>query len=279
MEVLERPRYRGDRRHRSIVDTIAWSYDLLEPPAACLLQQLSVFAGPFPVEAARAVAAAEQCSEDTFDDDLDELVHASLVHADTSGPGTRYRLLDTVRRFARERLAGCGGLDRTMDAFVDVVTSAALEATRGGTLVWRPEMIGHLLDEFDNVAEALRWCNGHDDDPGRALTLCGLLWTVVHQGRADDVVVLARETVDRWGTQPHPRRGAALATLATAEYVTGDPGAALAVAEPALEALPRRGSAPVKLLRVIGQSRSALGDPVGAMAAHAEGAALARSRA
>lgn len=279
VEVLERPRYRGERRHRSIVDTIAWSFDLLDRAAACLLQQLSVFAGPFPVEAARAVAAAERCSDDdTFDGDLDELVHASLVHADTSGPGTRYRLLDTVRRFARDRLAGCGGLEHTMDAFVDVVLTAALDATRGGTLVWRPEMISHLLDAFDNVAEALRWCNDHDEDPTRALTLCGLLWTVVHQGRADDVVVLARQTMDRWGAEPHPRRGAALATLATAEYVTGHPGAALAVAEPAIDDLPPHGSAAVKLLRVIGQSRSALGDPEGAMAAHAEGAALARAR-
>ncbi|MFP5320836.1 MAG: ATP-binding protein [Acidimicrobiia bacterium] len=279
VEVLERPRFRGDRRHRSIVDTVRWSYDLLEPSASCLLQQLSVFAGPFPVEAARAVAAAERCGpDDTFDHDLEELVFASLLHADTTGPGTRYRLLDTVRRFARDELTGCGGLDKTMDAFVDVVLAAALDATRDGTLVWRPEMIGHLLDAFDNLAEALRWCNDHDDDAGRALTLSALLWTVVHQGRADDIVVLARSTLERWDGVEHPRLAAALATLATAEYVTGRPEEALAVAEPAVERLPARGSAPVKLLRLIGQARSAVGDLPGGIEAFEQGAALAREQ-
>lgn len=177
VDVLERRHYRGERRHRSIVETIRWSYDLLEPYPACLLQQLSVFAGPFVPGAARAVAAAEDCGGSHFDDDLDELVYASLVTADTSGPDTRYRLLDAVRRFAREQLTSCGGLERTMEAFADAVLSAALDATRGGTTVWRPELISDLLASFDDLAEALRWSNGHDEEPGRALTLCALLWT------------------------------------------------------------------------------------------------------
>ena len=276
VDVLERRHFRGERRHRSILDTIRWSYDLLAPGPACLLQQLAVFAGAFPIGAARAVASAEQCGHDGFDDDLEELVYASLVVADTSGPGTRYRLLETIRRFARQELEGCGGLPRTMDAFVDAVLADALASTRGGTLVWRPEMIGELLDAFDNLAEALRWCNDHDDEPDRALTLCALLWTVVHQGRADDIVVLARRTIDRWGEHDHPRRGAALATLATAEYVTGHPDRALEVAEPAVRRLPGSGSAPVKLLRLVGQARSAKGDLDGAIEAFREGAALAR---
>lgn len=277
VDVLARRHFRGERRHRSIVDTIRWSYDLLDPSPACLLQQLSVFAGPFTVGTARTVAAAEGCSV-AFDDDLEELVYASLVTADTSGPETRYRLLDTVRRFARDQLTACGRLERTMEAFTDAVLAAALDATRGGTFVWRPEMIGELLGAFDDIAEALRWTNAHDDVADRALTLCGLLWTVVHQGRADDVVVLARQTIERWQGTGHPRHGAALATLATAEYLIGEPARALEIAEPALRDLPAAGTGPVKLRRLVGQARSALGDLDGATSAFAEAAEIARAK-
>ena len=273
--VLDRPRFRGEARHRSLDDTIRWSYDLLDPGPACLLQQLSVFAGPFAPAAATAVAAAEGCGGDV-EHDLENLVHASLVAVDTSGSQTRYRLLATIRRFARSELTRCGGLQATMDAFVDVVLAGALETTKGGTLVWRPEMISELLDGFDNLAEALRWCNEHDTDPGRALTLCGVLWTVVHQGRAEDVALLARQTLARWPGTRHRRSGAAVATLATAEYVSGHPERALEIAEPALAEVGPGRSAPIKLLRLIGQARSAVGDVEAAIGAFAEGARLAR---
>ena len=98
-DVLDRPRYRGATRHRSVAETIRWSYDLLGPDERELLEYLAVFVGPFDGGAARRLAGLDH-DDQRFDVLIDELVHASLVVADTSGSSTRYRLLESVRRFA-----------------------------------------------------------------------------------------------------------------------------------------------------------------------------------
>jgi DNA-binding SARP family transcriptional activator len=89
---------RGDRQH-ALRSTIAWSYDLLRPDEAVFFERLAVFAGPFPLEGAIAVAG------DGLQRDGLELLLAltrhSLVAVDG---GIRYRLLDTIRAFAVERL-------------------------------------------------------------------------------------------------------------------------------------------------------------------------------
>lgn len=275
VEVLERPRYRGQRRHRSIVDTIRWSVDLLEDEAAALLEQLAVFVGPFLATTAAAVAG-DEADRPRFDALLDELVVASLVTVDATGSETRYRLLDTIRRFALERLAERGALDATYDRFVDVVLARCRAVTVASEKTWHHDVVSRLLGAFDDIAEALRWCNQHDPTPTRAELLCATLHGVLHQGRGDDVVVLARETLDRWPDGSGRRHAAAVATLATAEYVTGAPQRALALAEPALAALDEPGWPEVTLRRVIGQTRRALGDLDGSLSAFEEGARRAR---
>src|SRR4029079_1466312 len=102
-DVLDRPRYRGATRHRSVAETIRWSYDLLGADERELLQALAVFVGPFDAGTARRLVGLDH-DDRRFDALIDELVHASLVVADTSGSSTRYRLLESVRRFALEHL-------------------------------------------------------------------------------------------------------------------------------------------------------------------------------
>ena len=184
IDVLDRPRFRGDPRHRSVADTIRWSYDLLSPEAAGLFEELAVFAGPFSGSTARAVASVDEPSR--FDALLDELTFASLVTVDTSGPETRYRLLETVRQFALDRLRRRGALESTYDRFADHVVASVREIVRGATDSWRPGLLRDLVAAFDDLAEALRWCTAHDDEPRRAYALCASLWGIVHQGRADD---------------------------------------------------------------------------------------------
>jgi predicted ATPase len=121
IDVLDRPRFRGDPRHRSVATTVRWSYDLLDAGPARLLEQLAVFVGPFTASTARAVADDGA----TFDADLDELVHTSLVVVDTSGSDTEYRLLDTVRRFALDRLVARDGVTDAYGRFVDHVVAGS----------------------------------------------------------------------------------------------------------------------------------------------------------
>jgi predicted ATPase len=91
-------------RHRALWDAIAWSYDLLAPPEQRLLRALSVFVGAFSLEAVEAMAAPGRPVVDT----LARLVDQSLVLVEHCGETTRFVLLESVRTFARERLAEAG---------------------------------------------------------------------------------------------------------------------------------------------------------------------------
>src|SRR5690606_10480526 len=240
--------------------------------AAELLDHLSVFSGPFTAASAAAVARTEQ--RPTLDTDLEELVSASLVSVDTSGPETRYRLLDTVRRFARARLHEHHGVEAAHDRFVDHVLARVREIIAGGGTTWRPTIAADLLAAFDDVSSALRWCLEHDSEPKRPVRLCSVLWSVVHQGHTDEVLQLAGRTLERWPDEGTPATAQISAVMATAEYVTGHADQALERATAALARLNDRCLAAVTLHRVLGQSQRALGDGDGAIAAFRAGAAL-----
>jgi predicted ATPase len=276
VDVLDRPRFRGDPRHRSVAETIRWSYDLLAPQHAELLDQLGVFAGPFTAASARSIVPHNRAA--TVDADLDELVNVSLVVVDAGGPETRYRLLDTVRRFALDQLRRRDELGATYDRFVDHVVGSVQRMVAGAAATWRPDVVAELVASFHDIAEALRWCIAHDTSPKRAYRLCAILWAIVHQGHADDIADIARRTLDRWpddGSQPAAQ---VAAVRATAEYVTGHPDRALEIAASTMSGLTAPGPASVTLHRVLGQARRALDDLQGSLEAFRDGAAIGHER-
>ena len=270
VDVLDRPRYRGDPRHRSVTETIRWSYDLLSPDAAELLERLAVFSGSFSTAMAEALVDAAG----RFDADLDELLSASLVSADTSGREVTYRLLGTVRLFALDRLRRHERMTETYNVLVDHVIATAQLALSNASRSWRSGLMREMVSSYEHIAEALRWCNAHDNTPQRAHTLCALLWTVVHQAHADDVLTLCRQTLERWPNGTTPEADQAVAAAATAEYVTGHPDRARDLATHTLDAMTTPGIASVMLCRVLGQARHALHDTAGALDALRAGAKI-----
>jgi predicted ATPase len=273
VDVLDRPRFRGDPRHRSVADTIRWSYDLLTPDQADLLEHLAVFAGPFTVSSARSIV--QDASASTLEPDLDELVNASLVVAETDGLTTRYRLLDTVRRFGLDQLRRHDRLEAAYDRFVDHVVASVRETMKSSPAQWYPSVVSELVRMFGDIAEAIRWCVSHDETSTRAYRLCSVLWVVVHQGHADDIVELARRTLVRWPDVDGLQPGAQVAAVhATGEYVTGHPDRALHIASESLARLNTSGPASITLHRVIGQASRALGETDRALEAFATGAAI-----
>ena len=96
--------------HRSLEATVGWSYGLLEPEQRVAFSALGIFEGPFTADAAGAVLGLEQPAEITV---IEELICASLVKADLLGRAgaTSYRLLDTLRLYARDRLREAGMWD------------------------------------------------------------------------------------------------------------------------------------------------------------------------
>lgn len=90
----------GGGRHQTLGEVVEWSHDLLDARQQQLLAQLSVFAGPFDLDAAESVCAGPDVARG-----VTELVDRSLVVADLGSHRRQYRLLETVRSFASQRLA------------------------------------------------------------------------------------------------------------------------------------------------------------------------------
>ena len=91
-------------RHRTLRETIDWSYDLLDERERNVLQRLSVFAGELSLEAAEAVCASDDVDSVDVLDLIAALVDKSLVVVREQVDEARYHLLETIRQYSRERL-------------------------------------------------------------------------------------------------------------------------------------------------------------------------------
>ena len=96
-------------RQRTLQATVDWLYSLLTPAEQVLLRRLSVFPETFDLAAAEAVCGFGDIEEFEVADLLGSLADKSLVVTESAGPSVRYRLLETIRQFAAERLTETGG--------------------------------------------------------------------------------------------------------------------------------------------------------------------------
>lgn len=160
--------WRGRRtaipRHQTLSAALAWSYDLLPPAESATLRGLSVFAGPFTLEAALAVASSQGISEPEAVEAISNLLSKSLIATSPAERRLRYRLLDTTRAFAGDKLVEHGEADRVARAhaeyFRDMLRDIALKSTglqsAGGFLPY--------ADRLPNVRAALTWCFSDSGD-------------------------------------------------------------------------------------------------------------------
>jgi predicted ATPase/class 3 adenylate cyclase/tetratricopeptide (TPR) repeat protein len=144
-------------RHQTLQAAVDWSYDLLDDRERRLFSRLSVFAGGFTLEAARAVAADEGATEVEVVDLLGGVVAKSMVIAERSGDSVRYRLLETLRQYARERLAGEGDAEATRDRHAHYyleLEETLIEPFFGGDQVAIAEQ---RIAESENRSAAFDW--------------------------------------------------------------------------------------------------------------------------
>ena len=162
-------------RQQTLHATITWSFELLSEAARTLLTRLSMFAGGFNLEAAEAVAADDRLLQEDVLDLLSSLVNKSLVVVENNGE--RYRLLETIREYARERLRVAGEDSAVRERHFDWYLRLAerLEPSLLGGAQQKPAL--DLLEaDHDNLRAALAWSL---ETPGRgdlALRMCGTLY-------------------------------------------------------------------------------------------------------
>jgi predicted ATPase len=176
-------------RQQTLRALIDWSYDLLTKDERLLLRKLSIFTGGWTLEAAEEVCSdaayvnneqAEATDQQSLIPDvldlLTQLVNKSLVVVAESSQSsdTRYRMLETIRQYAREKLLEAGGGEiirqRHLAYFVKFVEQAESELYRPDQARWS----NRLEDEIDNLRGALEWAIATEIESG--VRIAALPW-------------------------------------------------------------------------------------------------------
>jgi predicted ATPase len=211
-------------RQRTLRATVEWSVGLLEDPERSLLEVAAVFTGGWTIQAVSQVAGLD---EDRALELSEALARHSLVYLDSTGLGSRTRMLETVREFVAERLAARPDAAEVGRRHAGYYRALAERADRPLRSPGASEGLEQLQAEAGNLAAAVRWYLTHDRGPlPRLFRVLWLFWT------QED---LEREAWP-WVEQLLPAAGTldlqARAELAWAAAVlavdTGDDAAALA---------------------------------------------------
>src|SRR5271166_3983092 len=161
------------RRQQTLRASVDWSHALLTEPERVLFARLAVFMGGFDLDAAQTVAGDSDVERYQTLDQLTLLIEKSLVVAEDSHFGTRYRMLETVRQYALEKLGESGEADGIRGRHRDQYAAAAtLLDSRGRTDYQR--LIEIAETEMDNVRAAFTWSR-ESSDTATALQLASAL--------------------------------------------------------------------------------------------------------
>jgi predicted ATPase len=162
-------------RHQTLQALIDWSYELLAEAERALLDRLSVFAGGWTLEAAEAVCAEAGIQAVEVLDLLTRLVDKSLVLVETRNGEARYRTLDTIQQYAREKALHSGDAARVrarhLDFFVKLAETAEAHLRRADQFLW----LNRLEAEAYNFRAALGWAQASGEAEA-GLRLAGTLF-------------------------------------------------------------------------------------------------------
>ena len=178
-ELLTRGRRTALPRHRTLRATLDWSYQLLPEPERVALRRMAILAGRFSEQAASSIAASVEIAASEIVESLANLVTKSLVWVDVGDLALRYRLSETVRAYALEKLAESGEREqiagRHAEYYLGLFERAKAEAET------RPmdEWLAEYRPRIDNLRAALDWAFSPSGDAsiGVALTAASVpLW-------------------------------------------------------------------------------------------------------
>jgi predicted ATPase len=190
-------------RHQTLSATLDWSHELLPEPERVILRRLAVFTASFSFEAVRAVAAGGEITLNSIDD-FANLVAKSLVMADVAGPTVLYRLPETTRNYALEKLAASGELQQVARRHAEYSRDMAIRTSFEADNRPASEWLGTYSRQIDDIRAALDWAFSSNGDAAIGVALMAAsvpLWTYL------SLMEECRRRVEQ-----------ALASLATAEH-------------------------------------------------------------
>ena len=162
-------------RQQTLKALIDWSYDLLTADEQRLLARLAVFAGGFTLEAVEAICADQRIKAGAVVIGLGRLVDKSLVIKEEQDDSARYRLLETIRQYAADKLTTHSDEEEVRDRhtiyYLALAEQAEPELRGAQQVMW----LNRLEQEHDNLRAALGWSFDKDESE-MGMRLSGALW-------------------------------------------------------------------------------------------------------
>jgi non-specific serine/threonine protein kinase len=252
-------------RHQTLRASVEWSHQLLSQAEQALFRRLAVFAGGWSLSAAEEVGVGPPVGRREVARLLAGLVDKSLVQAEGSATGTRYRLLEAVKAFAFEQLMASGELEEVRARhgahFADVGERVASRLHGQDQGLWA----SRLDQDQANLRAAIQWCAA---DPVRAvhgLRMAAGLWEYwLIRGLIEDGAAWLEDALRR-ASGPPGTRAAALTGLALFTSLRGEfqRGGELLAASIALYEQADDLPGQVRALAILGYWRANNGDPEG----------------
>jgi predicted ATPase/DNA-binding winged helix-turn-helix (wHTH) protein len=159
-------------RHQTLRATLDWSHDMLLPMEQAALRRFAIFRAPFTLECAVDVARCPRIDGNDLLECIANLAAKSLISADTSGDTVLYRLLETTRAYALEKLRACGEQDMVAQRYaqrcLDFLQPSLTALGRLSTQHW----LATYGRSIDHVRAVLDWAFGESGDLQLGLKLC-----------------------------------------------------------------------------------------------------------
>ncbi len=232
--VLSGGRRTGPERHQSLRAVVDWSYELLDENERELFERLSVFPAAFTLAAAEAVCKIGRIDVAAV---LAGLVDRCMVTADAARKPGRYALLETMRAYARERLAARGAEADVHRAHAHHVAATADAADAGLRKANEAHWVDRLIRTIDDLRAAHTWALHHDLNLAARLSAALVWFAKFHL--PPEIPLWAEQTAEtilRRQNTTVPRMPAVMAVAAAGARARGDHARATELAERAIHA-------------------------------------------
>ncbi len=162
-------------RQQTMRDTIGWSYDLLDTPEQALFRRLGIFVGGFTLDAVEAISKDMDPTLDVIDGITALIEHSLLQHVSESDGHPRYKMLETVSEYARDRLDAAQETDTVCRHHAEFYLALAEAGETGIVGPHQTDWLYRLDHEKDNIRTALHWALQHEEID-TATRLTAALW-------------------------------------------------------------------------------------------------------
>jgi len=222
-------------RQRTLRATVQWSVGLLTDAERSLLEVLAVFTDGWTIGAAAQVAGLE---EDRALELSEALARHSLIYLDSTGPGPRSRMLETIRAFVAERLAARPDAVQVGGRHADYYRALAEQADRPLRGAGQNEWLDRLQAEAGNLAAAVAWYLAHDPEPlPHLFRVLWIFWSL-RGGYLAEVQVWVGQLLPTVGSLDPQAQAELLSTALAAANLLGDRSAGLAASQQLAPLLP-----------------------------------------